>query len=52
MSQAGWIFWPLGVDSVGNPVEDASLLGALVGSQLVEWKVVEGGDVYVRRLQD
>lgn len=52
MKDFGWENWPLGADSVGNPISEPILLGKLVGSQTVEWLVEDGGCVYVRRLQD
>ncbi len=52
MNDSDWERWPLGANTVGNPVVETSLLGKLVGSQLVEWLVVDGKDVFVRRLQD
>ena len=52
MNDSSWEIWPLGADAVGNPISEPSLLGKLVGSQIVEWLFQDGGCVYVRRLQD
>ena len=52
MEDAGWEIWPLGADAVGNPIPAPYLLGKIIGSQMVEWLVQDGGCVYVRRLQD
>lgn len=52
MKNSSWEIWHLGADEVGNPIPEPSLLGNLVGSQMVEWLVEDSGCVYVRRLQD
>ncbi len=47
-----WEVWPLGCDSKGNINQDLSLQIQLIGSILVQWFIVNGKDVYLRRIDD
>jgi len=47
-----WEHWPPGADRVGNPIPDPRMLLTLLGSQLVEWLVIDRSEVFVRRIQD